>query len=178
MKAQAQSIKNISVANAATQLIVRQDETGKPLVFVADSLAKGNMLAWRPQEKDAIILPLSVYKMTKPIDDDKLINRVVKKYGRLFDNKNVQVRHRLFRGYDKEHGEIPVYPLKEKQPRVISTYKKEALTPRQKAAIKRYKQDMAAAEAVNKSVSSHVLSDDDVKRIATSILAQMKAESV
>lgn len=97
---------------AATQLIIRQDAKGRPIAFVADSLAKGNMLAWKPSTKDAIVLPLSMYKTTKPIEDEQAVERIAKKYGRTFSTPNVQVRQRLFRGYDKERGNAPVYPLK------------------------------------------------------------------
>ena len=95
---------------AATQLIIRQDAKGRPIAFVADSLAKGNMLAWKPSTKDAIVLPLSMYKTTKPIEDEQAVERIAKKYGRTFSTPNVQVRQR--RGYDKERGNAPVYPLK------------------------------------------------------------------
>lgn len=163
MKTTMKQMKNTTMAHTATQLIVRLDQNQKPLVFVADSLSNGNMLAWKPNTTDAIVLPLDAYKSTVPVDDERAVARLVNKFSKTFNNPNVQLRHRLFRNYDKETGNAPVYPIKvQSSPHRVRTNK---MSKRQAAATLRYQQEVIES---NKQAPS--LSDRDIKRIAEAMV--------
>lgn len=80
-----------------TSIIVRADaKTNKPMAFIADSLDRGQMLAWNGKGEPEIV-GIDSYHATKMVDENTA-NALAQKYARQFST-DINVRQRLPRNF-------------------------------------------------------------------------------
>lgn len=138
-----------------SQIICRRDQTGKQVVFLAESYNNGQIKVWSVANGTETV-GIDYYQSTFPINENEA-GPLVKKYSKAVADNNVVIRERLPRMYKQK----------------MQTNDTQPVNKRSAAAKLRYQQEKEASESEQveqETNSNKALDVDQIARALAEVL--------